>query len=778
MSGTASARIGTEVAGYRIEGLIGQGGMGVVYLAEHVRLGRKVALKLLAPVLSDDEDFRDRFTGESRRAAQLEHPNIVPIYDAGEAEGTLYIAMRYVEGCDLKTLIQREGQISIGRTLFMLEQIASALDAAHDHDLIHRDVKPANILIAEPSEAVYLTDFGIAKNTASPALTRTGMFIGALDYAAPEQIEGLPVDARTDVYGLGCVLYECLTGKPPFERDTELAVIHAHLVTPPPLLTSARPDLPKTLNRVLANAMAKSKDDRYASCEELIDEARGTVLKRTTSSGRVPAIEPSNDAASVSEDMALATTSEDASEPPSTTGMATPGAEQRGTSEEPRQAPARGVPAGPSGASRKIAAWPPWWRALALVVVAAAISGIVVYLIAGGGKKAPTATPAASTVTSTTTTPQVAPANATGLAQVVQKDVWTQCTQSTTPRQGSVQSAVCLPPANATSFFPDRLDVAIYANAGAQKAAFDALRSSDPKSAALVQGTGKCNNVAWNGYGPWFHANGDLGGHRFCYFDAEHHAVIVWTHERLGTPSHLDFIGIARSNQRGDNRLFPWWNFWHNHLGKCSAPNCVAHVPTGTGSGTGTVTTGTGSGTGTGATTTSTGGAVATGLAGVVQRDVWSQCNPSAAPRPGAAASAVCLPAANASRFFPDRLDISIYNNGRALKSAFNALRASDPKSAALIHGRGACNNVTWNGYGPWHHANGDLGGQRYCYFDAKHQAVIVWTHERLGTPSHVDFVGVARSSQRGDNQLFPWWNFWHNHLGKCSAPNCIAHVT
>ena len=277
-----STRIGTEIAGYRLESLLGRGGMSVVYLAEHVRLGRRVALKLLAPMLSNDETYRDRFQRESRRAAELDHPNVVPIFDAGEADGQLFIAMRYIEGCDLKTLIGREGALGIGRTLFILEQAADGLDAAHDHDLIHRDVKPANILIAEPSEHVYLTDFGVVKHTASKGLTRTGFFIGTVDYAAPEQIEGLPVDARTDVYALGCVLYESLVGKAPFDREAEITVMHAHLIDAPPLLTASRPDLPKALNRVLASALAKSKDDRYDTCGQLIEAARLAALQRST----------------------------------------------------------------------------------------------------------------------------------------------------------------------------------------------------------------------------------------------------------------------------------------------------------------------------------------------------------------------------------------------------------------------------------------------------------------------------------------------------------------
>ena len=282
MSTGDNTRIGTEIAGYRVESLLGRGGMSVVYLAEHVRLGRRVALKLLAPMLSDDETYRDRFQRESRRAAELDHPNVVPIFDAGEVDGQLFIAMRYIEGCDLKTLIRREGKLGMGRTLFILEQAADGLDAAHERSLIHRDVKPGNILIAEPSEQVYLTDFGVVKHTASKGLTRTGFFIGTVDYAAPEQIEGLPVDARTDVYALGCVLYECLVGKAPFDRDAEINVMHAHLIDAPPLLTASRPDLPKALNRVLASALAKSKDDRYDTCGQLIEAARVAARQRST----------------------------------------------------------------------------------------------------------------------------------------------------------------------------------------------------------------------------------------------------------------------------------------------------------------------------------------------------------------------------------------------------------------------------------------------------------------------------------------------------------------
>jgi predicted Ser/Thr protein kinase len=279
-------QIGSTIAGYRLEAVLGHGGMSVVYIAEQVRLGRKVALKLLAPRLSADEGFRERFEGEARRAAETEHPNIVPVYDAGEAEGRLYIAMRYVEGRDLRRVIASDGPLSPKRTLFLLEQVAAALDAAHARGLVHRDVKPANILIEDGSERVFVTDFGIAKRVASRGLTRTGDFLGTVDYAAPEQIEGGEVDARTDVYALGCVLYECLSGQRPYERETEVAVMHAHLSQPPPKLTTVRPELTEALDAVIATALAKEKDARYASSSDLVADARAAAL------GDAPATRP------------------------------------------------------------------------------------------------------------------------------------------------------------------------------------------------------------------------------------------------------------------------------------------------------------------------------------------------------------------------------------------------------------------------------------------------------------------------------------------------------
>jgi len=280
-------RVGTELAGYRIEGVIGRGGMSVVYLAEHVRLGRKVALKVLAPELAGSERFHDRFLRESKLAASIDHPNIVPIYDADESEGVLYIAMRYVEGSDLKQSIREAGRLEPLRTSAIVDQIASALDAAHARGLVHRDVKPANVLLT-PDDHVYVSDFGLTKRAVSVSgLTETGQLIGTIDYVAPEQIKGDPVDQRADVYSLGCLLFECLTGHAPYPRDIEVGVLWAHVETPPPTVTEERPELPPEVDDVLALAMAKDPAERTAAAGDVAAGFRSAIGLEPPAGGRV-----------------------------------------------------------------------------------------------------------------------------------------------------------------------------------------------------------------------------------------------------------------------------------------------------------------------------------------------------------------------------------------------------------------------------------------------------------------------------------------------------------
>jgi Protein kinase domain len=284
VSMATDARIGSELAGHRIEAPIGRGGMGVVYRAEQLRLGRKVALKLIAPELAENQGFRARFEHESRLAAALDHPNIVPLFEAGEADGMLFISMRYVEGTDLRALLTRHGRLEPERALSIAGQVGSALDAAHMRGLVHRDVKPGNILIAgdgapDAPEHCYLTDFGLTKDTSSPVeLTATGTFVGTIDYIAPEQIEGAKPDGRGDQYALACVLFECLTGHPPFPRDEEISVMWAHLQDKPPTVTADRPELPAAIDEVIAKAMSKSPKARFATCTAMVAAARAALV--------------------------------------------------------------------------------------------------------------------------------------------------------------------------------------------------------------------------------------------------------------------------------------------------------------------------------------------------------------------------------------------------------------------------------------------------------------------------------------------------------------------
>jgi YVTN family beta-propeller protein len=279
----ADPRLGTRLAGYRIQALLGRGGMGVVYLAEQLGPHRPVALKLLLDPATASEAFRERFLRESELAATIDHPNVLPVYDAGETDGVLWIAMRHVDGIDLAALLAREGPLAAEPALAIGGQVAGALDAAHARGLVHRDVKPANILLAVEDGAVthaYLADFGLTRRVGGARrLTVSGQVLGTIDYVAPEQVEGGPVDGRADQYALGCVLFECLTGEVPFPRDGELAVLWAHVNDPPPRIGEHRPDLPVALDDAIGRALAKAPGDRHPSCGALAAAAQAALTE-------------------------------------------------------------------------------------------------------------------------------------------------------------------------------------------------------------------------------------------------------------------------------------------------------------------------------------------------------------------------------------------------------------------------------------------------------------------------------------------------------------------
>jgi Protein kinase domain len=277
---------GEVFAGHRILGLGGRGGMGIVYKALHLRLERTVALKVISPELAADEGFRQRFQREAQLAASIDHPNVIEIYDADETDGQLYITMRWVQGSDLGTMLERTGHLEPDTAVRVIGEVGFALDAAHARGLVHRDIKPGNILIADRDGHVYLTDFGLTREAGEGGgLTRTGMFVGTTDYAAPEQIKGDRVDARTDVYALACVLVQALTGRVPYDRESEMSKMWAHVNDPPPRLRERVQDVPEALEEVVERGMAKDPEDRYPSTGDLARAAAAAVHARPTPTG-------------------------------------------------------------------------------------------------------------------------------------------------------------------------------------------------------------------------------------------------------------------------------------------------------------------------------------------------------------------------------------------------------------------------------------------------------------------------------------------------------------
>jgi serine/threonine protein kinase len=255
---------GAIVGSYRIDELIAQGGMSAIYRATHTALDRVVALKLLSGDTAEDPTTRERFTNEWRIAAGLRHPNILTVHDAGEVDGRLFLAMELIDGGDLADAIEKSGALTPARALPILSQTGSALDAAHAAGLVHRDVKPANVLLS--GDHAYLTDFGLSKVLGrNSRLTAPGRTVGTAEYLAPEQIRGEPVDARTDVYALGCMFYEVLTGSSPFQAESDFVLMYAHLENDAPQASERNPDLPRAVDQVVSRAMAKHPDGRYAS---------------------------------------------------------------------------------------------------------------------------------------------------------------------------------------------------------------------------------------------------------------------------------------------------------------------------------------------------------------------------------------------------------------------------------------------------------------------------------------------------------------------------------
>ena len=350
---------GTIVAGYRVDGALGQGGMGSVYQATQLSLNRRVALKVLAADLSDDPSFRERFRREGLLQAQLEHPHIVTMYEAGETEHGLFLAMRLVRGPTLKELIT-PGALGPARTVRLLLPVANALDAAHEIGLIHRDIKPQNILVGARDHP-YLADFGLTKVTGEAGLTEPGQFMGTLDYVAPEQIQGTGASNQSDVYSLAGVLYECLTGAIPYDRQTEAAVMYAHVAEPPPRPTEELADLPGAIDEVVQRGMAKAPENRYGSAGEMLREAAHALGIDPREESSTPASAPASAAAATARSPVI--------EPPGGVTRAHGAAAGAAAPTAPARVPSR-------AGSRPL---------IAVGAVAAALAAVAGFLLGGSG---------------------------------------------------------------------------------------------------------------------------------------------------------------------------------------------------------------------------------------------------------------------------------------------------------------------------------------------------------------------------------------------------------
>jgi serine/threonine-protein kinase len=387
---------GATFAGHRIEGIAGRGGMGTVYRATHLALDHVVALKVISPRLAADDAFRERFRSESRIAVSLRHPNVVPIHHAGEEDGLLFVTMDLVDGPDLRGMLIAGGTLPPDRAIAIIEQVASALDVAHSRGLVHRDIKPGNILVERDSgDRAYLTDFGLAKRfdqgTDAGALTRTGAFVGTLDYVAPEQIRGDRVDARTDVYALGCVMYEAIAGKAPFaDREENVAKIYAHLQDEPPWLPGDG-GTAGSLDEVIARALAKEPGDRYPSAGDLARAAAAATegqevlrsAERSVATGKAAPETGEPAAPQIPDTVSSEVATEPEPEPAATEPFAVAAAT---TAAHPGPTERVAVPTAATSATPDSSPpGPRWGRIAAAVALVAAVVAVAVIALGGGG---------------------------------------------------------------------------------------------------------------------------------------------------------------------------------------------------------------------------------------------------------------------------------------------------------------------------------------------------------------------------------------------------------
>ncbi len=524
---------GTEFGGYRIERLLGSGGFCNVYLAEDLRpaLKRKVALKVLNPTLSSDEKNRERFQRESLLAVELDdHPNIVGVLDAGEQDGQLFIAQRYIEGRDLGKTIEENGPLTPERAVEVMTEIAGALDAAHEAGLVHRDVKPRNILIRERDNRCFLADFGLTKRTAaSDSLTGAGEFLGTFAYAAPEQLGGQAVDGRADIYALGCVLFESLTGAAPFSGDIH-SMITSHLTKAPPPVAASVPGLPPAIDAVIQKAMAKEPDDRYQTGAEFAEATRRALL----TSGLPPPV-------------AVTTPPP----PPPTTTVSAPAFPTPPTpSVDPSPTPPPGgtfPPSGPPAATGGGKSKTPLLIGGAVLLVAVIAGALLLGGGDGGGDDPPEPTP--TTVDEEAVALEEAQAEAedafdevTGALDVEDCELG----EVEADDDGVVAEISCGAQEGA-----DELAITVFDDEGVYD---DAYEGAQEPAAQTLDTSGDCATDIYAAHS-WTTADEPDGvaGSVACYRDGEGGSGIAWT------DNDLQILGVATRNDESDALLYNWW---------------------------------------------------------------------------------------------------------------------------------------------------------------------------------------------------------------------------
>jgi serine/threonine-protein kinase len=549
---------GTRVAGYLVEEPLGAGGMAVVYRARDERLRRPVALKVLAPALAADEEFRRRFTAESRAAAAVDHPHIIPVYEAGQAGLALFIAMRLVTGGDLRQVPAREGPLPPERAAVLLSPVASALDAAHAAGLVHRDVKPGNVLVdSAPGrpEHVYLSDFGISKGAASSAgLTGTGQYLGTPDYTSPEQVRGLAVDGRTDQYALACVAWLLLTGTVPFQRDDPMDVLFAHLHAPLPSLDSVRPGLPAAAGPVLARALAKEPGERYPSCGEFTDALRDAL--------GLPPYRPAAPPADVAGTAAPWHPGTLAAEPDGPTRDVTASGQRPAPARSPDTAPGR------PARRRRVAA-----LALGGTLVAAA-TAVTLLLASPGAAKPPAGTHGGAAPTASVARTESAAPSGTRTATPAASAVTTQPAVPSRPLTGTLSATLANPQSQgvrAVAFSPDGTTLAVgnFANTSTSYLWDVATR----QITATLTGTGhtQINAVAFSPDGTAV-ADGDFGGDTYVWDTAI--SKITFTFADPGS-MNVDALAFSPDNFTlavGDGNGCTF--LWDTRNGKNAATHC------------------------------------------------------------------------------------------------------------------------------------------------------------------------------------------------------------